>query len=144
MVTSVFEQAIEGSGHDVTAWTMEFETWQQGSPMYANVDAELRMRLTTLYFFGNRPTIGALMGIGGDLSAAFSSGKTPAGGEPANLDPARSSSEDADDGDDAADEQQSDEASGWLSNVFDVLCSLLGCSHVVSSRFPCQRVRFMG
>ena len=29
------------------------------------------MQLTTLYFFCNRPTIGALMGIGTDLSAAL-------------------------------------------------------------------------
>ena len=59
-------------------WTMEFETWQQGSPDYANVDAELRMRLTTLYFFSNRPTIGALMAIGSDLGHAFS-GPQPGG-----------------------------------------------------------------
>ena len=50
---------------------MEFETWKPGSPDYAQVDAELRMRLTMLFFFCNRPTLGALMGLGGDLSAAF-------------------------------------------------------------------------
>ena len=38
---------------------------------YTSVDGELNMQLTTLYFFCNRPTIGALMGIGTDLSAAL-------------------------------------------------------------------------
>ena len=51
--------------------SLEFETWTPDAPTYADVDAKLRVRLTTLQFFGNRPTIGALMGIGGDLSAAF-------------------------------------------------------------------------
>ena len=35
----------------------------------------MRMRLKTLYFFANRPTIGALIALGGDFGAAFSSGK---------------------------------------------------------------------
>ncbi len=35
----------------------------------------MRMRLKTLYFAANRPTIGALIGLGGDFGAAFSSGK---------------------------------------------------------------------
>ena len=51
--------------------SLEFETWKPEAEAYANVDAELRVRLTTLHFFGNRPTIGALMGIGKDLSLAF-------------------------------------------------------------------------
>ena len=51
--------------------SLEFETWKPESASYANVDAELRVRLTTLHFFGNRPTIGALMGLGKDLSLAF-------------------------------------------------------------------------
>lgn len=33
------------------------------------------MRLKTLYFAANRPTIGALMALGSDVGAAFSSGK---------------------------------------------------------------------
>ena len=36
------------------------------------------MQLTTLYFFCNRPTIGALMGIGTDLSAALARGPVDA------------------------------------------------------------------
>ena len=35
----------------------------------------MRMRLKTLYFFANRPTIGALIALGGDFGAAFSSGR---------------------------------------------------------------------
>ncbi len=33
------------------------------------------MRLKTLYFAANRPTIGALMALGSDIGAAFSTGK---------------------------------------------------------------------
>ncbi len=33
------------------------------------------MRLKTLYFAANRPTIGALMALGSDVGAAFSTGK---------------------------------------------------------------------
>ena len=50
---------------------MEFDTWKPGTPDYANVDTEVRMRLTTLFFFCNRPTVGALMALGGDLGDAF-------------------------------------------------------------------------
>jgi hypothetical protein len=58
-----------------SAWVLDFDTWAQTSSGYAGVDAEMRMRLKTLYFYANRPTIGALMGIGGDLAAAFKSGQ---------------------------------------------------------------------
>lgn len=58
-----------------SAWVLEFDTWAQTSSGYAGVDSEMRMRLKTLYFYANRPTIGALMGIGGDLAAAFRSGQ---------------------------------------------------------------------
>lgn len=61
--------------------SLEFETWKPESEKYANVDAELRVRLTTLHFFGNRPTIGALMGIGKDLSLAFKSPSAGQGGQ---------------------------------------------------------------
>ena len=98
-------------------WTMEFETWQQGSPDYANVDAELRMRLTTLYFFSNRPTIGALMAIGGDLAHAFSGPKPgDAGGSQvaaADQAPAREKSQGDEDADGTA--PSSDAASGASS-----------------------------
>ncbi|KAK9815130.1 hypothetical protein WJX73_008307 [Symbiochloris irregularis] len=53
------------------AWVMQFDTWKPSSPDYANVDSELHMQLTKLYFFCNRPTIGALMGLGTDLGDAF-------------------------------------------------------------------------
>ena len=39
----------------------------------AGVDAEMRMRLKTLYFFANRPTIGALIALGSDMGAALKS-----------------------------------------------------------------------
>jgi len=35
----------------------------------------MRMRLKTLYFAANRPTVGALIALGGDVGAAFSTGK---------------------------------------------------------------------
>ena len=57
--------------------TLDFQTWKPGSATYANVDAELSVRITALYFFGNRPTIGALMGIGGDLGDAFKDPQNP-------------------------------------------------------------------
>lgn len=50
---------------------MQFDTWKPSSPDYANIDSELHMQLTTLFFFCNRPTIGALMGLGTDLGEAF-------------------------------------------------------------------------
>ena len=58
-----------------SAWILDFDSWAQGSSGYAGVDSEMRMRLKTLYFAANRPTIGALIALGGDVGAAFSSGK---------------------------------------------------------------------
>lgn len=52
---------------------LEFASWKPGSEQYANIDAEMKVRLTTLYFYLHRPTIGALMGIGTDLGDAFRS-----------------------------------------------------------------------
>ena len=46
------------------------------SPDYQDVDAEVRVKLKTLSFFGNRPTLGALMAMGDDISAA-SAAKPP-------------------------------------------------------------------
>lgn len=43
---------------------------------YQDVDAEVHVKLKTLSFFGNRPTLGALMAIGDDISAA-STAKPP-------------------------------------------------------------------
>ena len=56
---------------------MEFESWKPGSAQYANLDSEMRMRLTTLFFFCNRPTVGALMALGGDLGDAFKADGAP-------------------------------------------------------------------
>jgi hypothetical protein len=52
---------------------LDFDTWAPGSAGYAGVDAEMRMRLKTLYFFANRPTIGALIALGSDMAAAVKS-----------------------------------------------------------------------
>ena len=97
---------------------MEFETWQQGSPDYANVDAELRMRLTTLYFFSNRPTMGALMAIGGDLGQAFSGPKLgdAGGGQVTAADQAPAREQSQEDGDADGTEPSSDAASGASSS----------------------------
>lgn len=46
------------------------------SAEYHDVDAEVHVKLKTLSFFGNRPTLGALMAIGDDVSAA-TAGKPP-------------------------------------------------------------------
>lgn len=61
-------------GAQKTAWAVVLETWSPGHPGYTGVDSELRMTLTTLYFFCNRPTIGALIGVGIDTGAAFTAG----------------------------------------------------------------------
>ena len=58
-----------------SAWILDFDSWAQSSSGYAGVDSEMRMRLKTLYFAANRPTIGALIALGSDVGAAFSSGK---------------------------------------------------------------------
>ena len=62
-----------------SAWILDFDSWAPGSSVYAGVDSEMRMRLKTLYFAANRPTIGALIGLGGDFGTAFSSSKPSVG-----------------------------------------------------------------
>ena len=64
------DSAQEGSGRTPVAWALDFETWARGSAEYAGVDSELRMRLTTLFFFLNRPTVAALMAVGSAMAAA--------------------------------------------------------------------------
>lgn len=64
------DSAQEGSGRTPVAWALDFETWARGSVEYAGVDSELRMRLTTLFFFLNRPTVAALMAVGSAMAAA--------------------------------------------------------------------------
>ena len=56
------------------AWQLYFDSVSRESHEYAGIDSQLRMRLTTLFFFCNRPTVGALIAMGSDLSAAFNSG----------------------------------------------------------------------
>lgn len=73
--------------------SLDFESWKPESKAYANVDAELRVKLTTLHFFGNRPTIGALMGIGKDLSLAFKAGQR--GSQIADTQPSDATAEDS-------------------------------------------------
>ena len=72
-----------GSGRAAPAWALDFETWARGSAEYAGVDSELRMRLTTLFFFLNRPTVAALMAVGSAMAAAV---KDPAAPPPAAAD----------------------------------------------------------
>lgn len=55
---------------------MDFDSWKPDGPEYRNVDSQLHMRLTTLYFFCNRPTLGALMAFGTDLGDAFKTGSS--------------------------------------------------------------------
>lgn len=62
-----------------SAWLVDFDTWSQSSSGYAGVDADMRMRMKTVYFFANRPTIAALMGLGTDIAAAFKTGSDEVG-----------------------------------------------------------------
>lgn len=73
--TSGGEAAETAPAKKNSAWILDFDSWAQGSSGYAGVDSEMRMRLKTLYFAANRPTIGALIALGGDVGAAFSTGK---------------------------------------------------------------------
>ena len=52
------------------AWELDFNIWRPTSPLYRGTDTELTMKLTTFWFFCNRPTVGALIGLGSDLAAA--------------------------------------------------------------------------
>lgn len=97
--------------------SLEFETWKPEADTYANVDAELRVKLTTLHFFGNRPTIGALMGIGKDLSLAF---KAPGGSAQAGTGSKTSSQDGAEaKAEDSVEDSEpsSDDASGMLAKA---------------------------
>ena len=91
--------------------SLEFETWKPESEGYANIDAELRVRLTTLHFFGNRPTIGALMGIGKDLSLAFKSPDAAQKGDSKGTQDSERSDEDSTEDET---EPSSEDASGWI------------------------------
>lgn len=55
---------------DFQAWTLDFQTWKTDSVDYKGVDADMSMKLTSFWFFCNRPTVGALIGLGTDMAAA--------------------------------------------------------------------------
>ena len=66
--------------------------WRPTSPLYRGTDTELTMKLTTFWFFCNRPTVGALIGLGSDLAAATAVAKpgdeqSPAAGQSASQEP---------------------------------------------------------
>lgn len=51
------------------ALVMQYNKWTPQSSEYHDVDAQVHVKLKTLSFFCNRPTLGALMAIGDDVSA---------------------------------------------------------------------------
>ncbi len=60
----------EAPGADYRAWTLDFQIWKPDSGEYAGIDADMSMKLTSFWFFCNRPTVGALIGLGTDMAAA--------------------------------------------------------------------------
>lgn len=77
MATQKRAPALPGAGtgskaapQQARAWQVDFNTWKVGDPRYVGVDTELTMALTTFWFFCNRPTVAALMGLGTDMAAA--------------------------------------------------------------------------
>lgn len=62
-------QSTAPSQQQGQALTLSYSKWAPQSPDYHNVDAEIQVKLKTLSFFCNRPTVGALMAIGNDISA---------------------------------------------------------------------------
>jgi len=62
--------------------------WRPTSPLYRGTDTELTMKLTTFWFFCNRPTVGALIGLGSDLAAATAVAKPGDVPQPAEQPPA--------------------------------------------------------
>ena len=58
------------------ALVLQYAKWTPKSPEYQDVDAQVHVKLKTLSFFGNRPTLGALTAIGEDISTA-SAAKPP-------------------------------------------------------------------
>lgn len=137
------------------AWTLEFEKWQPDAPSYASVDTELRMRLTTLFFYCNRPTLGALMGLGGDLSAAAAAppGPLPAAGAQSEEAPAAEPEED----DEESEALASDDSSGtppapihstwpavWVRPIKPLQTPATFCGLVMALRYRIAReLRYM-
>ncbi len=85
------------------AWELDFNMWRPTSPLYRGTDTELTMKLTTFWFFCNRPTVGALIGLGSDLAAATAVAKPgdvpqpaeqpPPEGQPASQEPVSSATD---------------------------------------------------
>lgn len=68
------------SAQRVYAWQVELKLWKPEDPRYSGTDTELNMKLTSFWFFCNRPTVAALMRLGSDMAAAARDGTaaTPA------------------------------------------------------------------
>ena len=60
----------DAAAAEPAAWELDFNIWRPTSPAYRGTDTELTMKLTTFWFFCNRPTVGALIGLSTDLAAA--------------------------------------------------------------------------
>ena len=58
------------------ALVLQYAKCTSKAPEYHDIDAEVHVKLQTLSFFGNRPTLAALMAIGSDISIA-SAAKPP-------------------------------------------------------------------
>ena len=63
-------QSADAAAREPAAWELDFNIWRPTSPLYRGTDTELTMKLTTFWFFCNRPTVGSLIGLGTDLAAA--------------------------------------------------------------------------
>lgn len=52
------------------AWQVELKLWKPEDPRYSGTDTEMSMKLTSFWFFCNRPTVAALIRLGTDMAAA--------------------------------------------------------------------------
>ena len=52
------------------AWQVELKLWKPEDPRYAGTDTAMSMKLTSFWFFCNRPTVAALIRLGTDMAAA--------------------------------------------------------------------------
>jgi hypothetical protein len=71
-------QLADAAAREPAAWELDFNIWRPASPLYRGTDAELTMKLTTFWFFCNRPTVGSLISLGTDLAAATAVAKPKA------------------------------------------------------------------
>ena len=75
-------QLADAAAKEPAAWELDFNIWRPASPLHRGTDSELTMKLTTFWFFCNRPTVGALIGLGTDLAAATAVAKSKPGDAP--------------------------------------------------------------